>query len=457
MRAVLVGLALVLATAGVARANGRFPATVDVHFKPGDHQVMALQVTWGVIFTEDGGATWHWICEDAVGFGGVYDPDYTFDAEGNFYATTTSTRGLASTHDHCVWNPAPAPLGGDPATFVSHIELGPDDKIYALASTMQDTQMYTSSDQLTSDGAISNPGNGVSWWESMVAAPTALPSGETRLYISSYTYVPIPNTAEFFKKRRMFRSDDSGQTWTELSTQVFHFTHANLPDLQFIAVSPLDPDLVFAKVKKVNGLGIGDDIWRSDDAGVTWTKVFSSGDDVTALVPRLNGQVILAERLTGIHFSTDGGQTFGASTPDSPEVDCMRERDDGLLFLCGKDFEPANMALGTSSDGITWTSILTYKDIDDAYPGCPSGTDQHDVCYSNRWCCIVHQFGIPDDSCADECLGVVDAGPGVDGGTGGGGGGGCCKGNKGSPDSAVVMGFVVVVPLGRRRSGRRRG
>ena len=131
-----------------------------------------------------------------------------------------------------------------------------------------------------------------------------------------------------------------------------------------------------------------------------------------ALVLRQNGDVLLSERLTGIHLSSDGGRTFGAAIAGSPEVDCMRERDDGVLYVCSKSFAPQNMALGTSTDGVTWTPILTYNQVDDAYPSCANGTDQHDVCFAMRWCCIVDQFDIDDPACEGICENAfIDAGP----------------------------------------------
>lgn len=459
-RARMAGLLAVAALAagpGAARANGRFPATIDVLFKPGDHDVMSLQVTWGVLQTEDGGASWHWMCEDAVGFGegGAYDPDYLYTPSGALWATTNGPLGVTFTTDHCTWNSAPAQLGGTiPAKFVSQIEIGPDGALYTTASTFDDSQLYRSTDNGASFVPISDPGGGADWWESLVVAPAALGNGQTRIYLTGYSFQQIPGGGPFLKKRFMYRSDDGGLNWTKLSTTVFRFDHGVLPDLQIMAVSPTDPDLVFARIKKANGLGIGDNIWRSDNAGASWTKVFESGDDVTALVIRQSGQVILGERLTGIHLSSDGGQTFGAALPDSPEVDCMRERDDQVLFLCGKSFAPESMALGTSTDAMTWTPILTFGQVEDAYPGCAAGTAQHDVCFANRWCCIADQFNI-DDPCAAECdqfppdAGPVtpDAGPGENPPKKT-----CCS--TGTPEGALVLGIAVAVPLLLKRRRR---
>jgi hypothetical protein len=449
-------VALAAAAPQVAHANGRFPATVDVHFKPGDHTVRSLQVTWGLLQTEDDGATWHWMCEDAIGFGGVYDPDIAYTPTGALIATTTSfERGLSLTRDHCAWAPAPPDLGtAGAATFVSQVEVGPDGTIFATAAIVGDSHVYVSHDDGASFQVLSNPGGGVDWWESMKVAPSLLAGNQTRIYLSGYTFLSLPNSGPF-KKRRMFRSDDSGVTWTELTVTPFHFTHCILPDLQIAEVSPTDPDLVFARVTKVNCLGIGDDIYRSPDKGVTWTKVFSSGDDVTGLVVRRSGQVVLAERLTGVHLSSDGGATFGASLPDSPEIDCLRERDDGLLFACGKNYPPANMALGTSEDAMTWTPVLTYADVDDAYPGCATGTTQRDVCFDNRWCAIACQYGIPDQACQPCDVFPPDAGPTApDAGPEPADKPSCCS--AGSPQSALLLGLLVAAPLARRRRRPRR-
>ena len=100
----------------------------------------------------------------SIGFGGVYDPDYAYTATGRLFATTTSTRGLAYTDDHCSWTGVDGPLGpqgGNPATFISQIEVGPDGTIFAAASSADDSHIYVSTDNGDNFTAISNPGGGV--------------------------------------------------------------------------------------------------------------------------------------------------------------------------------------------------------------------------------------------------------------------------------------------------------
>lgn len=453
MKRALLALCILAAPAPAA-ANGRFPATIDVHFHPANDDVFALQATWGFFTTADGGTTWHWSCEEAVGFAGVYDPDYAITPTGLVLATTTSHDGLRLTRDFCSWNPAPAPLAPpndvDPGIFIAHVEVGIDGTIYAMASTGTDSQLYVSTDDAVSFGARSNPGDGVDWWESFVASPVPLTGNQQRLFLTGYDL-----GQDGAKTRYLLRSDNGGATWTTLPVTDFTFG-GDGADLQIAAVSPTDANVVFARVFHASGTSIGDHIYRSTNAGASWTRVFESTDDVTAVVVRATGNtVILAEKLLGIHLSTDGGATFGDALADSQPIQCMKERpSDRRLFACGDSLQPNNMALGTGPDPTALTSLFTFAQVDDAYD-CAAGTAQYDVCYDTRWCPIACQFGIPtrpEDDCA-PCTLVPDAAPAVDGGDGEPPPKECCS--TGSPQSTAVLvigvAFLLLKPRRRTR------
>ena len=79
-------LLLLLAMAGLAQANGRPSAVSTINFKPGDPNEIAAGLTFGMVLSHDGGRTWHWMCEAAAGYGGLWDPDYAYTADGARFA-----------------------------------------------------------------------------------------------------------------------------------------------------------------------------------------------------------------------------------------------------------------------------------------------------------------------------------------------------------------------------------
>lgn len=417
--AVAAALGLDAAAAAPARANGRFPEVIDVHFQEGNDDVIAAQATWGVILSRDDGATWEWICEEAVGFGGVYDPDYAFTPTGLLLASTI-VEGLRGTRDFCSWEAMPAPLGPtgpeDEAEFVSQVEVAPDGTIYA-AAPYDGGWIYRSTDDAVSFQAISQPDPATSWWESLAIARTPLAGGEHRLYLTGYELV-----AGGGYRHILLRSDDSGETWTPLPLDAFTIG-APGGELQLAAVSPTDPDLVFARVYQQNGMSVGDAIYRSDDAGASWTKVFEIGDDITGTVVRLNGDVVLATRLSEVFVSTDGGVTFGRPIA-SPTMNCLRERVgsgtpaiDGRLYACSRTTPLEQFALARSPTPSSWDVLFNHADVTAPVP-CAVGTFQRDVCEDTRWGGtggINCQYGLGDPDIV--CVPLVDAAVPPDGPT----------------------------------------
>src|SRR5262249_38658504 len=84
MRSIVVMLAL----AGVADANGRAPVTNGIWFHPTDPHALYVRSTFGLLISHDDGCTFDWICEDNIGYGGVFDPKYAIGGDGAIFAAT---------------------------------------------------------------------------------------------------------------------------------------------------------------------------------------------------------------------------------------------------------------------------------------------------------------------------------------------------------------------------------
>src|ERR1700677_273630 len=85
--AVILGAAVVtLGFAAPARANGRYPASSQLAVSPKDPSVMLVRATYGLLPSFDGGKTWSWVCEEAVGYDSEEDPTMAFTSDGTLLA-----------------------------------------------------------------------------------------------------------------------------------------------------------------------------------------------------------------------------------------------------------------------------------------------------------------------------------------------------------------------------------
>jgi hypothetical protein len=160
---------LALVMASDASANGRSPGTSTIQFRRGMEQEVVAGMTFGLLRSVDNGATWHWMCEDAIGYGGTYDPDYMYTSSGAVFATTFD--GLKVMRDGCTFA---SPYG---RKFVSVTAQGPDGRLYHATSDTPsagnpgDSNIYRSEDDGVTWPVSSMPGVLNDWWQSLEVAP----------------------------------------------------------------------------------------------------------------------------------------------------------------------------------------------------------------------------------------------------------------------------------------------
>lgn len=440
---ILVGT---LAAASVVHANGRSPATMDIHFRAQssvegeslvDRDVLA-GLTFGLVVSHDRGATWHWFCENAIGYGGLYDPDYEWTAKGGILATTFD--GLKLDRDGCTFEATN--LG---KLFVSRVARGSDGTLYAAAADSSDSSLYSSTDDGTTFVRLSSPGAPGTWWQSLEVAP----SKPTRIYLSGYVVITHdPNRVQIGsdspgfndgKELLLYRSDDGGHTFSRLSTKAFRpFSQASTLDVA--AVSPANPDLVFVRITGERN-GQGDAIYRSEDAGGTWTRVLDTPDSLQAFIARHDGSIVTATAFTKTLFrSLDGGKTF-EQLPTDQLFNCFAEDPHGQLWGCTQNYV-AGFGIGATDDLAHWSPVLHYQEI--AGPvACAAGTVQHDKCEVQSWCALGQQLGIPSAECpAPSETPPPSPPPPMHGG-------GCC--DTGAGPGGSLAGLLVVLLAVRRR------
>lgn len=393
-RAVLACL-LVGALAGTAAANGRPAATSTINFRHGHPMDIVAGMTFGLVISHDGGATWKWMCEDAIGYGGMYDPVYAYSDSGAIFATTFG--GLKVNRDGCTFGMAPSGM-----TFASDVYIPPGTGhtvFYAAAQTPSmvgsatipgDAGIYKSTDDGMTFQTPAMPGMIGDWWSSLLTAP----SDATRMYLSGYRLVSgQPRTF------LMFKSTDAGASFTAINSS--DITASSNSSILIVGISPTNPDVVFAKVTLANGTTNGESLYRSTDGGTSWTKLLDK-PDMLSFLARSDGTCILAAQTLGAWVSSDCDDPTKTPTwtalSNPPHINCLDESPSGEVWACTQNFgSPGLPADGygimKTTDLTTWTGVLKFQDI--AAPvDCPAGTPQHDSCQANVWCGLVQNLGI---------------------------------------------------------------
>jgi hypothetical protein len=426
MRAVVVALGMFVAVA-TAHANGRPPGTATINFQRGNDDIVLAGLTFGLARSEDGGATWTWMCEDAIGYGGEFDPDYAVTPTGTTFATTFT--GLKVNRDTCSYGASA--FGGEPVRFFSTITVASDGTIYAANTDDSDGKIYTSLDDGVTFPRTATLDLAKTWWQSIEAAPSV----PGIVYLSGYR-VLLGNPKEHF----VLRSDDAGASFVPLP--VTDFTLPRNALISIAAISKTDPALVFARVELADDRG-GDAIYRSIDSGAHWTKIFEHPTSLSFLA-RANGDLVVATRDRQAFVSTTNGDEFVALL-GAPQISCLAENAAGEVWACTQNFGTPDVpgdgfGIMKSVDLATWTGVLRYQAL--ARPtSCAAGTVQYDRCDAELWCTLCQQLGCdPGRACGLS----VDANPPPTQS------GSCQTGVDGAGVALVVLAFGVT--LIRRRS-----
>ena len=390
--------ALVLGVAAPALANGRPPSSVSVVSRA-DGRELLISTTFGVLLSKDGGCSFHWLCEQSIGFGGTFDPKYAIGADGTLYATTFE--GLRISRDGgCTFTTAtegkpPSDPGALDGIWVDAIDLAPGGDVWiATAESGRYNDVYRSRDA----GRTFSPmglHSAAIWWKSVKLAPSA----PSRIYVTGYQVAgTAPGGGQVSPTAHLRRSDDGGTTWQAMP--LGQVAVAATPIVHVMAIDPASADTLYLR-STAAAPPSGDRLYRSTDGGASFTEVLAAPEAITAVVVR-DRAVLAAVGMAGLYQSLDGGRTF-SPVERSPHLACLTPSPDGGLLGCGTNWDPDFFAVGRSPDGHSWQKLFRFADM--AGPlACPAGTAQRETCELSLWPSMREQFGAtgPGATCPDE-------------------------------------------------------
>ncbi|HJL06835.1 MAG TPA: hypothetical protein RMH85_29450 [Polyangiaceae bacterium LLY-WYZ-15_(1-7)] len=427
-----------------ARAHGRFPEAHQLVLHPTDDAILGVATTFGLVLTDDGGASWRWVCRPVMGVQLTEDPPFRMLADGTILGATFDGLSVGEPGG-CAWAFAGEPLEG---SVVIDAALAPDDPTVAYALT---------SDGGAENGVFRSDDGGASW------APTGppvgailferirvAPSDPERIYLSGVRPATVaePERAGF-----VHRSEDGGASWEELPFALGDGER----NVLLLGVDPADPDTLYARtVPQRERTDVPERLIRSQDGGATWETVLEVGE-VTGLtflggVLHVGARPSPADGRGGLWRAGEAGLE---PIRDDLAIGCLEARG-GELWACAQNWADG-FALGRSADGgATFEPVLRFDEMIGPVI-CPAGAEIEAACE-------VADEDIERDLLFADCGGYGDGGVPLDGATcedggagadaGSGGGGGCAAGGGGGAGGGAgtaALALFGLATLGRRR------
>jgi photosystem II stability/assembly factor-like uncharacterized protein len=333
----LAALVAPLVGAPSAHANGRYPAADQIVLDPGDPSHLLLRATFGLLQSYDGGQTWSWICEAAVGFTG--DPALAVFGGGALLAGYFGSLST-SREQGCGWSAVDL----DTAyryPFDATIDTGDPARAIVVAGSVDGTR----SASLVSVAASGVIDAVLPMGEGFVPTTVEVaPSNPSRIYVTGI----VENTATL-----LLRSDDRGRTWERHQVEGY----GALP-LFISAIDPNDADVVYARIDG-GGAAFAQPMTAADDAsdhllvtrdgGATWITAFSLDTDMLGFALSPGGdRIAVGGPGRGVFIASASELAFRPAAPVQV-LRCLKWTREAL-YACGQE-SLDGWTIGRSLDG----------------------------------------------------------------------------------------------------------
>lgn len=365
-------IAALLFAALPAAGNGRYPASNQLLVSPGDPGFIVLRATFGVLLSHDAGASFTWVCEEALGLAPSADEDPSLAVTGNSNLIAGIYGGLEVSPDTgCSWSFVRGGLANQHVVDVTVPRAAPHAAL-ALTSTYEP--------RVTSDGATGyasqvyeSNDDGATW--SALGVPIDPSIVVTSLEVAAAGADPKPLYAAGFRLGTpsaplLLVGVNGGSTWTEhpmppLSHEV---------SVYVAGVDPANAAAVYLRTAPAATAGQSR-LFVTTDGGQTFQ---------TALT--------LTSAMVGFALSPDGSKIYAGSVNDGlwvaargdlPSANAFRKTSAihvQCLATSGADLwacsdQASGFAAGVSSDdGATFTPKLNLRGIGSAIACAPDSS-----------------------------------------------------------------------------------
>lgn len=388
-------LSLLLLAIAAVHAHGDGFELRAVSVSPLDpDEIWGVVENQGLVWTQDGGASWRWLCDSALGATRVYD----VLALGEGRAAAALLGGVALVDTDC----GVSALSGVPENAYADTLVADGEGLLAAISGADGGGIY----RCTEEGCA------------------ALPLYGPDLFVKSILAVDggfwATTTRSSDLAAALYVSED-GQTWEER----YAWPEGDVDPRVLRAEG--DTLLVWAVPRAAADVA---QLLRSTDGGASFSAVYATESYTTAEGTLLvfDGGLLFGHDQGLVLWSEDEGLTWEEQSADLPTMVCGAQRGEGALLCADHLYDGLDLA--ASVDGWTWTPIACLEEASlpaCAAESCAAALDNYGV-----------QAGIGGGRC-DEIINP----PPVDAKAEG------C-GCRGEADSATLLFAIALLPLNRR-------
>ena len=333
--------------------DGTWPRLVafDIAVDPADSQTILVATDGtGVHRTTDGGGSWE------IGIGGTG----AFAGRSLRFRPGSSTELFLGTTSLAVFRSTD---GGD--TFASSSRGISSIDLFSIHANPLDPNELAVAFQGSNNGGVFSSTDGGGTWTLESAPPTRYSAVR---FAPDGTLYAISSGPSSVAPEGLYRRESNG-SWTSLGPNQGTLFESDLLTMRF---SVNDPALTLLGGADFGVAGFEGTIWRTTDAGQTWTKVHEFGDsqpvtDIEIVEDGLD-QVMIASHddsggnQAGVLRSTDGGLSWlpsGSGLPTAflrgPRL-CASTNDPQAFYLSGWLSFGSSGLFRTSDGGVTWAS-----------------------------------------------------------------------------------------------------
>lgn len=355
---VVVLLALI-GLQGRATADGAFPDSLQILLPASHPQRIVLATNFGLIISEDDGATWEWACEPRIDDNTILYQQAAAPSDRMF--AVLINQGLVYSDDAaCTWTRSGGTLASASARDAFADPSNPA-RIFAVGAEPADGFVPSSVFRSDDAGLTFGPALDTAPLGGDILGVESAASDPATVYLAMYgTMGSVPGLLEPL----LGRSSDGGAHWTTSSLATALGANA----FRIIAVDPTNPQRLFLRVTEA----FGEKVAVSSDGGQNLTEPAAVNEQFTSFVRLPSGTLLLggSDSGKGVTFrSTDGGasfQPFPSSSSSSavapPHLRALAVRN-GKLYGAADNFID-HFALGVSSDeGATFRPLLTFDQV----------------------------------------------------------------------------------------------